>query len=143
MVHRDHRQHERSWPLPAGTRRTLRDAQIVVWKGRVRTMSNEILIQKIDFDFARCADCGSINYWDDIIKGPDPTATDGTLPVCPDCHAVDDIDSLTIAIIHDATAKAYLSCFMDREGSKVSPFKMGMTEKDAREALLASHGLLL
>ena len=98
---------------------------------------------KDEFEFAKCADCGSIHYWDDVPKGQDPTAFDGYLHFCPDCEAVDDLDSLKIEIIHDATAKSYLACFMDREGSKVSPFKAGLTEKDASEALLASYGLLL
>ena len=95
------------------------------------------------YEFAKCAGCGSINYWDDIIKGPDPTATDGTLPVCPDCHAVDDINSIAIAMVHDAVNRSWLARFVDRKGNKESPYKVAMTEKDAREALLASYGLLL
>jgi len=98
---------------------------------------------KDEYEFAKCADCGSINYWDDIIKGPDPTATDGTLPVCPDCHAVDDINSLAIAMVHDTTTRSWSARFVDRKGEKESPFKIAMSEKEAREALLASHGLLL
>jgi hypothetical protein len=98
---------------------------------------------KDEFEFAKCADCGSINHWDDIIKGPDPTATDGTLPVCPDCNAVDEINYITIAMVHDPVARSWLARFVDRKGNKESPYKVGMTEKDAREALLASHGLLL
>ena len=95
------------------------------------------------YEFAKCTDCGSINYWDDIIKGPDPTATDGTLPVCPDCHAVDDINSVAIAMVHDWVTDSWSARFVDRKGNKESPFKVAMSEKEAREALLASYGLLL
>jgi hypothetical protein len=98
---------------------------------------------KDEFEFGRCADCGSINYWDDIPRGQDPTCTDGYLHYCPECEAVDDIDSLKIETVHDLNAKSWFAYFADREKSKVSPFKYGKSEKEAREALLASYELPL
>lgn len=97
---------------------------------------------KDEFEFARCADCGSIHYWDDVPKGQDPTAFDGRLPFCPDCESVDDFDSLRIHVVHDLPQKAWMAYFEDREKSKVSPAKFGMNEKEARETLLESYQLL-
>jgi len=97
---------------------------------------------KDGFDFAHCAECGSVHYWDDVQKVSDPTATDGTLPMCPDCLAIDELNSLRIHTEKDI-AEFWFANFENRDQQRMSPRKVGQSKKDAHDALLASYGLLI
>lgn len=96
-----------------------------------------------EIKYVKCASCGSIHDRDEIPTARDPYASDGTVEFCPDCNAAEDFDSVTIMVMHDQSTNGWLAYFADREGSKVSPFKSGRTEEEAREALLESYQLLI
>lgn len=91
-----------------------------------------------EFEYRRCTDCGSIHDKDDVPTARDPFGSDEILSYCPDCEAVEDFESVKIHVMHDQTANAWLAYFVNRDESKVSPFKSGRSEEEAREALLAS-----